>query len=49
MNGKKEEEKQQEGKGLYLQDLGNDPAKLEKYFGTRSGAMRFLLKFFFLN
>ncbi|KAL7070112.1 hypothetical protein ACQ4LE_010175 [Meloidogyne hapla] len=35
---KKEEEKQQ-GKGLYLQDLGNDPAKLEKYFGTRSGAM----------
>nr|CAD2199773.1 unnamed protein product [Meloidogyne enterolobii] len=39
VNGKKEEEKQQEGKGLYLQDLGNDPAKLEKYFGTRSGAM----------
>ncbi|CAK5100353.1 unnamed protein product [Meloidogyne enterolobii] len=42
VNDKKEEEKQQEGKGLYLQDLGNDPAKLEKYFGTRSGAMRFL-------
>uniref|UniRef100_A0A915NG02 LNS2/PITP domain-containing protein n=1 Tax=Meloidogyne floridensis TaxID=298350 RepID=A0A915NG02_9BILA len=39
VDGKKEEEKQQEGKGLYLQDLGNDPAKLEKYFGTRSGAM----------
>ncbi|CAK5102402.1 unnamed protein product [Meloidogyne enterolobii] len=39
VNDKKEEEKQQEGKGLYLQDLGNDPAKLEKYFGTRSGAM----------
>ncbi|KAF7635477.1 LNS2 domain-containing protein [Meloidogyne graminicola] len=29
----KKEEKQ-EGKGLYLQDFGNDPAKLEKYFGS---------------
>jgi hypothetical protein len=34
-SGRKEEEK-----GLYLQDLGSDPSKLEKYFGKRSGPMR---------
>jgi hypothetical protein len=40
--GRKEEEK-----GLYLQDLGSDPSKLEKYFGKRSGPMRFVLEFKF--
>ena len=36
--------KKEEEKGLYLQDLGSDPSKLEKYFGKRSGAMRLVEK-----